>query len=460
MAVRRTVDFVQRFARSFHPKSLPPMLRATYSRELLAWMFLPIMLGAVEGATMAVIVKKAFAGAPGVSAAWLDWAVASVSAAPTVANLTSFWWASLSSGRAKVPFISALQIATSVCVALIALAPWNAVGLWFLVILTLLARTAWTGVITVRTAVWGANYPKADRARIAGKMATVQSIALALVGVAIGTAMDHDSGSFHWLFPLAAVGGVVGTLIYRRVRLRGQRRLARAELDGRAGRGPSLSLGNVTRVLREDPLYRRFMFWMFVFGLGNLMLQAPLAIVLTDGFGVGYRESILITAAIPAILMPLSIPAWSRLLDRRHVVEFRAVHAWAFVLASLLQVLGSAFASLAFFFAASVVTGIAFGGGVLAWNLGHHDFAPAHRDSEYMGVHVTLTGVRGLIAPFLAVSIYRYFDQGIDGAAGAGVWVFGVCFALNVIGAMGFVRMRRTLLMARAESGPAIDGHG
>ncbi|HMN95184.1 MAG TPA: MFS transporter [Phycisphaerales bacterium] len=459
MAVRRTLDLVQQFALSFHPRSLPPMLRATYSRELLAWMFLPIMLGAVEGGTMAVIVKKAFAGAPGVSDAWLDWAVATVTAAPTVANLTSFWWASLSSGRGKVRFISALQVATSVCVALIALAPWNAFGLALLVLLTLVARTTWTGVVTIRTAVWGANYPKADRARIAGKMATVQSIALALVGVLIGTAMDRDSGAFHWLFPMVATGGIVGTLIYRRVRLRGQRRLARAELDGRAGRRPSFSLVGIARVLAEDALYRKFMFWMFIFGLGNLMLQAPLAIVLVDGFAVGYRESILITAAIPAILMPLSIPAWSRLLDRRHVVEFRAVHAWSFVLASLLQVLGSAFGSLALFFAASVATGVAFGGGVLAWNLGHHDFAPAHRDSEYMGVHVTLTGVRGLIAPFLAVSIYRHFDQGVAGAAGAGVWVFGVCFALNVIGALGFVRMRRTLLAARAASGPAVAGH-
>jgi MFS family permease len=458
---RRTLDLVQQFAWSFHPKALPPMLRANYARELVSWMFLPLMLGAVEGGTMAIIVKKAFDQTPGIPAAWLDWAVAIVTAAPNIANLTSFAWASLSHGRPKVRFISTLQVATAILVALIALCPDSAWGLVSLVLLVLAARTTWTGVITIRTAVWGANYPRADRARIAGKMATVQALALALVGFVIGTAMDIDEWSFHWLFPLVAVGGLVGNSIYRKVRLRGQRRLARAELDGRAGKRFSLNPAVVFRVLRDDAMYRRFMSCMFVFGLGNLMLAAPLAIVLNDGFHVSYRTGILISAAIPAAIMPLSIPLWSRLLDKRHVVEFRAIHAWSFVLASLLQFLGAWWSELSFFWLAAVVNGIAYGGGVLAWNLGHHDFAPAHRDSEYMGVHVTLTGLRGLIAPFLAVGIYMWFDSRADGSAGGGFWVFLVCLVLNLAGAVGFVRLRTRLRRATESGiGPGIGaGH-
>lgn len=421
------------------------MLRANYARELVSWMFLPLMLGAVEGGTMAIIVRKAFVGGEGITDRWLDWAVAAVTAAPNVANLTSFAWASLAHGKPKVKFIATLQMITAFLVAALALCPHNAAGLIALVLLVFAARTTWTGVITIRTAVWGNNYPRADRARIAGKMATVQSLALALVGFVIGVAMDWDEDAFHWLFPLMAVGGLVGNAIYRKVRLRGQRRLARAELEGRATSRPSLNPVVILRVLRGDRAYRRFMSCMFVFGLGNLMLAAPLAIVLSDGFHVSYRDGILITSAIPLGLMPLAIPLWSRLLDRRHVVEFRAVHSWSFVLAAVLQFLGAWTLEIGFFWAAAVANGIAYAGGVLAWNLGHHDFAPAHRDSEYMGVHVTLTGLRGLLAPFLAVFIYRYFDARADGAAGGGFWVFGICVLLNLIGAVGFVRMRREM---------------
>ncbi len=424
------------------------MLRASYRRELGAWLFLPLMLGAVEGGTISIVVKKGFGSVPDLSPSALNFAVATVTAAPAVANISSFLWASLAHGRGKIRFISILQIAVAVIVAMIALVPHSALGLLALVTLVVVARVLWTGVITLRTAVWAANFPRSDRARVAGKIATVQSLSLTLAAATVGIAMDFDERAFHLLFPLAALAGIVGNTLYRRVRMRGQARLLRDERGGPAEERPSFHPGAILRVLRDDPAYRRFMACMFVFGLGNLMITAPLAIVLNDGFGVGYLEGILIMSAIPTALMPLSIPLWSRMLDRTNVVEFRAIHAWAFVVAAGLQFAGAVVHRIELFFVAAAITGIAFGGGALAWNLGHHDFAPHHRDGQYMGVHVTLTGIRGLLAPFLAVGIYDWLDRGADGAVG-GAWVFGICLLLNLIGAIGFVRMRSDLRRGR-----------
>ena len=100
---------------------------------------------------------------------------------------------------------------------------------------------------------------------------------------------------------------------------------------------------------------------------------------------------------------------------------------------------------------AAILRGFAFGGGVLGWNLGHHDFASAERSSSYMGLHVTLTGLRGLIAPIVAVSLYELFKQLHDGAGGL---VFAVCLAEVAIGALGFVLLSRAMLgEEHAESG-------
>jgi hypothetical protein len=89
-----------------------------------------------------------------------------------------------------------------------------------------------------------------------------------------------------------------------------------------------------------------------------------------------------------------------------------------------------------------LLTGIADSGGVLAWNLGHNDFAKDHNASHYMGVHVTLTGIRGLIAPFLGVGIYQLLESW---RPGSGVWTFLPCLILNSTGAMGFVMMARSM---------------
>ena len=153
--------------------------------------------------------------------------------------------------------------------------------------------------------------------------------------------------------------------------------------------------------------------------------------------------------------MALSIPAWSRLLDRVHIVHFRAVHSWVPMGVAVLLLLGGLLSEPALLWLAAIGTGVAFGGGRLAWNLGHHDFAPAHHSSRYMGVHVTLTGTRGLVAPFLAVGLYQLFE-GVR--PGAGAWVFAIGLALVATGAWGFARMHRAMAAPALEADPEEDG--
>ena len=71
-------------------------------------------------------------------------------------------------------------------------------------------------------------------------------------------------------------------------------------------------------------------------------------------------------------------------------------------------------------------------------HLGHHDFAPRQQASQYMGVHVTLTGIRGLIAPVVAVGLYEMLEAT---RSGSGPWVLAACLCLTIVGTLGFVMM-------------------
>ena len=175
---------------------------------------------------------------------------------------------------------------------------------------------------------------------------------------------------------------------------------------------------------------------MFVFGMGNLSVGSVLVIVLREVFGFGYLGGILITSVISTTVMIPTIPAWSRLLDRVHILRFRVWHCWSFIAAIACFLAGAAWEVPGFMWAGAVLKGVAIGGGVLGWNLGHHDFAPPERTSDYMSVHVTLTGVRVVIGPLAAVQLYEIFERtpGLDG------WmVFGVCLALSLAGGLWFI---------------------
>ena len=51
-----------------------------HTRELIAWAFLPMMMGAIEGGVVGVLTKRMFEGV--VDESILDWSVASLAAAP------------------------------------------------------------------------------------------------------------------------------------------------------------------------------------------------------------------------------------------------------------------------------------------------------------------------------------------------------------------------------------------
>ena len=174
------------------------------------------------------------------------------------------------------------------------------------------------------------------------------------------------------------------------------------------------------------------------------MLHPVLAIALADQFHVGYQEGIAITTVIPLICLTLAIPFWRRRLQRMHVIEFRSFHVWSFVVATSLVLLGTATRRIEWLYLGAMVVGFGWGGGALAWNLGHQHFASPDRDAEYMGVHVTLTGIRGVIGPILGVQIYVLLSRfGMQGSAL--LICFAICLAMNFTGAIGFVWLAKTL---------------
>ena len=114
------------------------------------------------------------------------------------------------------------------------------------------------------------------------------------------------------------------------------------------------------------------------------------------------------------------------------------------------------------FFLPMLVQGVMRGGGMIAWQLGHNDFADKRLAALYMGIHQTLTGLRGAFAPFLGVALlagwdsFEWWGGHVPGWEGIGEQVFLITTALAVIGWLGFWHLSRQI---HAEGGGgASDG--
>jgi MFS family permease len=378
-----------------------------------------------------------------------------ISAAPNFAHLSSVAWARLAERHHKARLAAAMQTLLVALVASIAFLPVGDAGEALLVAAVVAGRLLIAGLATVRSVVWTQNYPAGARARIASRLSFVSQLGMALAAAGAGLFLDRFEARFGWLYAGAAAIGLVGALAYVRVVVRGEETrdaLPIGAASRRAGWRGSRAL------LREDPLFARYLRWQFLLGVSNMMIEPAVVYAVSRELGAGYGTSIALTTTLPLGLGVLGLPLWAAWVDRVHIATFRARSGWLWVVSQALTGVGALAGSLAGIAVGRVLLGIARGGGSLAWQLGHNDFAHPERAGLYMGVHATLTGLRGFFAPFVGMWLYvgseAWTLPGTSFVVPAfpawGGWSMLVASGFAAVATLGFLDLERSIRRSRA----------
>lgn len=429
----------------FRAQSVPLMARRNYLievRHLLLW---GVFAGIFEGSVSSIVVAKTFNAGP--------WLITIVMATPMFSNLMGLVWGSIATNRRKLPLFLTLATSAAAMIGSVAFAPVNEYGGYVFAAQILLARTLLSGCMTVRSGLWKHNYPARLRGRIAARLQLVRfSLAIATV-TCVSMMFDLNPRIYVYVYPLAALIGVVAVFLLRGIHVRGEKTelaklshdLEHSSLSSRQGFfGP---VHSAIDVLRNDRDYRQYMLAMTLLGSANIMIMPIMTIIVTKQLLLSYYHSCNLLEVLPRLLMMISIMPWAGLFDRVGVVRFRIVNACAWTGASLFGGLGAAviyyfdiFESLAAFITAVIFVGISRlceglgkGGGAIAWNIGHLHFAGSANAEIYMGTHVFLTGIRGLIAPFFGTLLYMHY----------GPLAFVVATSLALAGVFTFASLAR-----------------
>ncbi|MDZ4729375.1 MAG: MFS transporter [Xanthomonadales bacterium] len=390
-------------------KHIPKMAAALVPRELTNWSLTSITLGALEGGLLGVIVKNQFADVA--SPAAVNLAVAIVAGAPSFTNLASFLYSSWSSGRDKLRIMSRLMQVMGIATLLMALPPANATGLFLFCLLTVVARTAWSGILTLRASVWRANYPRDWRAQITAKLVRLSSLLVAAVAALVGFLLDWQDDFYRPCFVLAGICSLFAARIYGKARIRRHQQLLAKERAAKVEGRRHISLAVFGEVLRGDRDFRNYMWCMMVFGGANLMVIPMLVVMLNEQFHLSQWHQVMVTSSLPLVIMCFAVPRWARLLDRKHIFAYRALHSWYYVLSYVFFALALGTGTAWLLWPAAMLLGGANAGGHLGWNLGHNDFTNDANAAQYMAVHVSLTGLRGIFMPLLGIGFYQFLSH-------------------------------------------------
>jgi len=446
-------------------RSFPFLTRLNYCREfkqLIPW---SVMAGLVEGQFASVIVSKTFGGS--------ELMISIATATPVAALMFSLVWGMLCIGRRKIPLAMIFASGATLCAGLTAAIPQTRAGaIWFIAQMAA-AQILLAGVITVRTAFWKSNFPQAVRGQITARLQVIRFIVSVGSVLTASALCDLDPGSYRFFYPVAAVFGVIGIWLFGGIRIRGEKKELRGMAPPTGGNGtwsgmiepvnvtallsPKHVFSSAYQVLRADVRFRRYCVAQLLTGISNLMTFSIIVAVVTRDLQLAARSefwvSTILIQVLPRLVMLGTLSRWGRLFDRIGVIRFRVLNVGCWTVSLVFgmvatvttvsspQLGGTAFLlALSFFTLRAIFQGFGYGGAALAWQLGHLHFAKSDQAEVYMGIHVFLTGLRGLIAPLGGMWLWQTFIR-----VGWPAWlVWGIAIVLSLCSMVLFARLARS----------------
>ncbi|MBI3910095.1 MAG: MFS transporter [Armatimonadetes bacterium] len=332
-----------------------------------------------------------------------------MSAAPYLGYLCSLFWARAMEGRRKVPFVkwSHLAARTTVVLMLFATSAWPfALIISAVQIIGAIATPAYAAIIKE-------VYPDDTRGRIMSltraALLVAQIVATYIVGWLLTTV------SYRFVFPVAALVGIVAALVFSRINPNEQAQPAVG--DPGAARLPLRArtmdtaryLWDTLGILKVDHAYRWFAFSVFTYGFGNLLITPIIPLVQVDRLHMRTNDLSLL-ANLSQVVAVFAYFYWGRYVDRRSPQRAVTLNILVNALVPIFYILAIGVGQAWVLIPAFLVSGAIMAGIDLSYFNALLSFSQEHNVARYQALQSFLLGVRGTVAPFIGSMLVSYLD--------------------------------------------------
>ncbi len=336
-----------------------------------------------------------------------------LTAAPFIGSLLAPLWARQMVGRSKMPFcVYSWTFARALFFGM-----FLVTHAWQFVLLIGTAQIIGSISGPAYTALMKDIYPDEERGRAMGLVRVGAYSALFVVSFLAGHLLDAGV-PFKVLFPIAACIGIGGAWCFSRVPVR--ETVAPAEPQK-----PVSAIAfwlDTVAILRHNRGFRWFAASVMAYGFGNLVAFTLYPLYQVDRLNITNTQVATLTNAA-SVSSIVAFMYWGRFMDRHGAL-------WT----ALVNILIQCVMPIIYFFSgewwhlipAAVAQGVAGAGIELAYLNVILTLSEEGKEAQYQALHSMLLGIRGTVAPFVAVPLLRAFGFHAS---------FMMCLALMLIGA-------------------------
>lgn len=416
-------------------EGIPVMSRPTFRRELIGQFLAAIGTGAMLPGLTQLFALKTLQGP--------DWVAPVLLAGMPAGNFFATFISQYLERRRRIPSLIVARIGMALAFVAIAFLPASRASVWPYVLLLMLPALLAAAILSIQSSIRHSNYSDRVRGSVLSRLIIVRMGVIIVTVKLAGLGLDRWSQAHRLIYPLAAVAMLASAYAYSRIRVRREPQLLRK------GAARPFHLFAGFRLLWQDRAFGLYMLFQMLSGGANLMVAPAIVLWLIKVMKVSYMTGTDALVLVPLGVALLGLPLAGKLFDRMGVARFRGLGAAAWGLGRCTLFVAALTGSWSLVLVAFAFQGLGFSGGSLAWSIGHTRFAPPDKTQTYMGIHLTLQGIRGLIMPFVGAWLYHL--------PAIGTRLFLLAGMLHLAGSLGFFLIKphkAERQMFRARQGP------
>jgi len=375
---------------------LSPLEKQTIVFFLVATFF-NSMIGSVSN-VQDIIARKALSA--------LDWHITLLAMIWPLSNFFSIWWGKIleqSPHKSKfflfVAFAGRLPLVFSIFID-------NIYHFMFFLIVMLSFNSL---LLPAQNSLIQSNFRPSIRGKLFGISVSLATFVTVIFSYFAGKLLDINESAFRYLLILAGLSGFIGAIILYFVPFGNQYVSDKRKINYR-----ELILSPLIRtsdLLKKNQNFAYFERNFMIYGIGFLILVPVIPVFLVDNLKMDYSSTFLAKGVIAQLGLLIFSPVAGKFHDIKHPFLFMTYAFGTLAIFPLLLFISfyvnTINIAVIIVFAAYLIYGIAMSNINISWNLGSIYFAGEEDASMYQSVHVTLTGIRGILMPLLSLLIMR-----------------------------------------------------
>ncbi|PKN74846.1 MAG: hypothetical protein CVU49_06870 [Candidatus Cloacimonetes bacterium HGW-Cloacimonetes-2] len=282
----------------------------------------------------------------------------------------------------------------------------------YLILLALL-YSANSLLVPAQNGIYQRNINVSRRAKVYGYTISIGMLISIIVTFFAGRLLDIQESAYRWIVAATGIAGFISCVVLSRIKIdepvpcekRPNLPLRQALAD---------PIHSTIRLLKENPQFAAFERSFSIYGMGFIMMTPVIPLLLVNELKLSYTVNFLTKGILSQAGMLFLSPLIGKIHDRLHPFRFISLSFGTLMFFPLVIIVATKFAGIpalatTLVFVAYIIFGIAMAGINMAWNMSSIFFAGKENAAVFQSVHVTMTGIRGLIAPFLGLILNRLF---------------------------------------------------